>query len=209
MATLADMKSRITGELRRSDLSEQIADAIDTAIAAYQTEHFYFNESRDLTFNTVASQFKYGASDNADLANVLRIDYAFVVVGGSPYRLLWRDIRDVESINLWPLFTGQPLNYTWFAQKFFISPIPSDIWQIRLGAYLIQAAPSDDIEDDNVWMNDAERLIRCRAKAELYAHVIKKSDQAELYAQLAADAKGQLDRRTSGVTSTGYVVPFW
>ena len=69
------MKTRIADEIARDDLTTQIGYAINDAISAYNNERFYFNETRDLTFYTVASQELYTSSDLADMPNILKIDW--------------------------------------------------------------------------------------------------------------------------------------
>ena len=211
MSTLTDMKARIASELRRSDLTSDIANAISSSIQAYQTKHFLVNENDSIAFNTVQGQDTYTAADNADIPNILKIDYVYVIIGSAPYELVRRPIQAIKDVNLWPLFTAQPYQFCWYAQKLNVSPIPNSAYQIKIGCITKKAAPATDNEADNFWMNEGERLIRCRAKAELYAHVIKKLDQAEVYGELAAEALDQLEKQTSTLEGDGVVqpIPFW
>src|SRR5260370_25499204 len=45
-------------------------------------------------------------------------------------------------------------------------------------AHLATAAPVSDVETNNPWMNDAEMLIRCRAKFDLATHVTRNDKMA-------------------------------
>lgn len=213
MGTLGTLKSRIALELRRSDLTDDIANAIQSAIDFYSNEFFYFNQAARLTFNTVAGRDTYTSADLADLGNVLKVTLAHIIIGPSPYKLNFRPISLIENVNLWNRYTAQPVDYCWYGQKFYLSPIPSAVWTVKINAYLIAASPSSDTDDSTPWTNDAELLIRCRAKSELYAHVIKKADQAQIYAVLAAEALQQLRDKTAALIGNpvGAVEasPFW
>jgi hypothetical protein len=213
MSTLGIMKERIASEMRLDDLSSasefrvlstvsDIHDAIMSAIDAYADEKFYFSESRSsVSFNTVAAQDSYTSSDDADIARILKIQYAFVTIGGQPQKLLPRLPEEVEAGNLGSgSLIGTPQFYTWYAETIRLEPIPSDVFPVRFGCILKTAAPASDAETGNRWMVDAERLIRCRAKAELYAHVIKDTAKATDMAVMAAEALQQLINKTNNMT---------
>lgn len=203
--TLGDMKRRIANEINRSDLLDEIADAISAAIQAYNHERFYFSETRDVTFNTVALQSSYDEASTTSpagaLGRILHIDYAFIYVGGNTQRLDVRDEVDVDyyasSGNNSP---GTPYGYTWYGEKLTIDPPPAQVFPVRLGCVLSFAEPATDGELLNPWMmrKHAERLIHNRAKAELYAGVEDIADEAKArrYMALADDALRLLHEKT-------------
>jgi len=204
----ATMKARIASELARTDLTTTIASAITTAIGVYQHERLFFNQSRgDVVFNTVANQFIYTSADDADIARIIKIVYGFAIVGGQPWRLTVRGVQKIEAENLatTPL-VGQPQFYGWFAESIFIEPIPSEVFQIRFGCYLRHNAPASDSESGNRWMIEGERLIRSRAKAEIYQHHIKEFEKAAAYFGAAEDALKKLKERTEETTSPEDIV---
>lgn len=213
MSTLGIMKERIAGELRRDDLSSanefrvlaqvsDIHDAIMSAIDSYSHERFYFSQTRDnVAFNTVALQDIYTSADDADILKILKIEYGFATIGVLPYRLIPRLPEDTEAANLGSgSLVGQPQFYSWYGQSIRLEPIPNDVYAIRFGCIVKIDAPATDEETGNKWMVDAERLIRCRAKAELYTHVIKDTEKANLFLQLAGEALQQLREKTEAMT---------
>jgi hypothetical protein len=208
MTTLATMKARIASELRRTNITTQIASAIQTAIESYQHERFFWNETRELTFNTVAGKWQYDSDDYADLANILRWDFVLTEVGGSYFTLLPMSPGEIETLNGDGDFTGQPLNWGYYNSQFLIYPIPNEAFPIRIGGLISKAAPASDAETGNPWMTYAEKLIRCRAKHELYQHVLM--DQI-LAAQFSPDndmgptakALQELRTRTTWLTNQG------
>lgn len=181
MTTLAIMQARIASELRRSNIDDQIASAITTAIDAYKHERFYFNETRTITFNTVDTQWQYDGDDDADLGNLLRIDYVHATIGDNVYSLSYIKPADLERLNSDGDFEGQPLNWSYYQGELWFYPIPNDVFAIRVGGVIAKAAPASDSEADNVWMVEAEKLIRCRAKYELYTHVLMDQIKAAIF----------------------------
>ena len=213
MTTLATMKARIETEIRRDDLTSEIADAISSAIAAYGTRPQYFSEDRSNTFNTVASQSAYTSSDTgcSFFSRLLKINYAYVLIGGQPSRLGPVPMTVVEDANIGSdLSPAQPQHYAWYGRTFHLTPVPNAVYSIRIGALLAVAEPASDGETGNVWMGELERLIRSRAKAELYAHVIKDQDKAQTFFDLAAEAWKQTEEKSEALMmiGSGRVVPF-
>lgn len=208
MTTLATMKSRIASELRRTNITTQIASAIETAIDAYKHERFWFNETREITFNTVSGQWQYDSSDNADLGNVLRWDYVLSEVGDDYFTLMPMSPVEIEVLNGDGDFEGQPLNWSYYNNQLLIYPIPNEAFAIRVGGLIAKAAPATDAEANNVWMTHAEKLIRCRAKYELYQHVLMDQVMAAQFNpdnDLGPTAKAlqELRTRTNWLTNTG------
>jgi hypothetical protein len=109
--TLGDLKNRISSELARSDFAandSRIASAINDAIAIYQKERFRFSEtnpSAPVTFNTVANQAVYTASDNANIGTLLSIDYLNINIGNT-VRALGRD--DPEKLLIYNQLGSRP-----------------------------------------------------------------------------------------------------
>jgi hypothetical protein len=208
VTTLAIMKARIASELRRSNISTQIASAIETAIKSYQHERFDWNESREISFNTVNGQWQYDADDDADLGLVLRWDYVLAEIGGNYYTLMPMTPGQIELLNGDGDFFGQPLNWAYYGNQFLVYPIPNEAFPIRIGGMIAKAAPATDAEANNVWMVQAEKLIRCRAKYELYTHVLMDQVMAAQFNpdnDLGPTAKAlmELRQRTNWLTNQG------
>lgn len=205
--TLGFMKLRIANEINRSDLGNQIANAITDAIDCYNKERFYFAETREVTFDTIANQERYDESDTstpaAALGRILKIDYAFIYISGNPQRLV---VRDPETLELDTSGStnspGQPGGYGWYGEQLILDPIPSDIWTIRLGCVLQVAAPAADATASSPWMmrKHAEALIRNKAKALLYVDVEDIADDAKAkkFLTLAAAEEDRLNEKTEG-----------
>lgn len=200
MTTLTIMKARIADELARSDLTSQIASAITTAIDAYRDLRFWFNESRTITFSTVAGQEFYDSTDAAALGTIRRFDYIGVYIGDQFNRLEYHSPADMEWLSVGLTASGQPFDYTYYQRKIRLYPTPDGVYTVRVGASVTVAAPATDGETDNPWMVEAERLIRSRAKNELALHVLKDTDLAQTMAIAVQEALDQLKGETAMLT---------
>jgi hypothetical protein len=208
VTTLAIMKARIETELRRDDLTTQIADAITTAIGELEAERFYFNESRAVTFDTVALQEFYGAADSAFIPRILKFDYAKTVIGGTVRTLDPETPERMEYLSQNGVSTGQPLAYCWYGEQIRLYPKPTEIYTIRFGALIKMSAPASDAEADNPWMVKAEKLVRSYAKYEIYEHVLFDQAKAQVFnpaneAGPTFEAMRVLRKRTNNLTQQG------
>lgn len=208
MTTKAVMAARIASELRRPNISTQIASAITTAIEAYQHERFDFSVKRSVTVTTVADQEFYDSDDTADLAQLVKIDFVIGYVGDTEYRLNPMDPERIELLSQSGTNTGEPSVYCWYGEQLRFGPVPDAVYTIRVGGEFNRAAPATDGEASNPWMTTAERLIRCRAKYELYEHVLLNPEMANRFhpeneSGPTYDAYRQLIRRTAKLQQQG------
>lgn len=161
-----DMQDRIADELIRNDLTSQIKKAIQTAIRNYERERFHFNETR-ATASTVDGQEYYDLPDD-----FISMDSLTVTITDRQYPLIPRTWQYIEDIS-WggKTWQGYPQDYAIYAGQFRLYPIPNGAYELEL-AYIKKLAELEDRSDTNEWMNQGEELIRCRAKRELFMHVI-------------------------------------
>lgn len=205
MTTQTIMKARIADELARSDLTSQIAYAITDAIERYQSDRFWFNESRDVTFSTVASQEYYTSSDSASIPDIYAIDYVAMTVGSNVQILRREPPIVLERLSDNGTQTGEPHSFAYFQKKIRLYPVPSAVYAVRVSGHVKVAAPASDGEASNVWMIDAERLIRARVKLELATHVLKDVELAAAMGQAVTEAYDQLKGRTNRQLGSGSI----
>lgn len=205
---LAQMKARIANELgQRTDLPNEIAFAISDAISFYQNERFIFNESRDITFSTVAGQEFYGAAANAAIPTMWSFDYLILYLGSIPWPVKRRTPLEVEILNNNGLVAGQPYNFAWYNKQIRLGPVPDAVYSMRVAGRITFAAPASDVEVGNPWMIDAEKLIRSRAKYELALNVTQDTEMAQIMAAQCTEAFDQLKGAANRLTGTGEVSP--
>lgn len=211
MSTYGIMQDRIAAELTRTDLTSRIQEAIQSAISHFQKEPWFFCEDRSKTFSTVAGQEFYTSSDLADIPNYQSIEYLEITVNSTNrFRL---DKRDHDLIAGWSTNTGlrsRPTDFAYFAKQIRLYPIPDAVYTIRIVGQLRQATLSATT-DTNAWMTDAERLIRTRAKADIYENVIRtqpdmtmrmKTQEVDAYAELRSENAARV--ASSQVTPTRF-----
>jgi hypothetical protein len=180
MATYGDMQARIADELGgRSDLASQIPLAIQTAIAKWERERFYFNELRTANaFSTVKGQEFYGAADCAALASLAHLDRVTILVAGNRYTLNPRTAQYLEDLSVNPLVQGQPIDYAYYGEQLRLYPIPDGAYPLTMLGTARFAALAN-AGDANAWTNDAEALIRCEAKMDLYENTLQAPELAD------------------------------
>lgn len=206
MATLAAMKSRIALELSRDDLTSEIASAISDAISFHEAERFWFNQTRTITFNTVASQVAYTSLDNAYIPDLVRIDRLYFTDNSQIYDLDRYEPQDFEFISNNTASSGKPTCFTYTDSEIRLWPTPNAAFVMRIYGHYKLTALTDDSQS-NAWTTEAEELIRTAAKLRLYLDVMKNEQGA---ARMQAKMDPLLDRlraETSSRLSTGIIRP--
>lgn len=198
MTTYATMRTRIQDELVNEGAltAAQVNNAIQSAIAHYQRERFYFNESRAQTFSTVASQEFYGSSDNTNIPNLSKIDRLTITVNGSRYELVERSWDWIDEMSVTTTSTGQPTDYCFYAQQIRLYPLPDAVYTVRISGLIRLTTLSGDT-DTNAWMTDGEELIRARAKWDIGTNIFQDIDVATAAAGMEARAKSALKSETT------------
>lgn len=195
-STYGAMQRQIIDELGdRSDLlasrfasaNSPIKQAIQSAIAKWERENFYFNETYTVPlFTTVASQEFYDTDDAADIATSPDIYSLHALISSNRYPLTRRSWDYIEEFSISPTSTGQPQDWAYYGLQIRLYPIPDGAYPIRASSTIRPSALSADA-DTNVWMQDAYDLIRCEAKRILAADVV---NDPELAAKMQAEIYG-------------------
>lgn len=183
--TFNAMVAQIAFELgRRTDLQATVIPrAINDAIQIYAKERFRFNELQPLapfSFNTVQGQPYYGVAQDARIPGLYKIDYLNYLLN-STVEQMRRTTPEVIYLALQNnQQAGPPCDWAWDGQSIIIYPSPpAQVYQITVGGYMAVAGPTDLAGDTtNPWMNDAERLIRSRAKYEIAVHTTRNDKMA-------------------------------
>ena len=171
MATLGVMKARIADEIARSDLTSQIALAIQTAIEFHDGKRFSFNEAQD-TFSTVAAQEWYTETDATWIIDVRRFDSVRITVSGRPYPLTKRTFAWMERFSAGTPTSGDPTDYCYYKRNIRLYPVPNAVRTISV-SYVQKLEDLATDADENAWTDEAEELTRLRAKIILFEDVIR------------------------------------
>lgn len=206
MGTLAELKQRIALELRRNDLSDDIANAIKDAIRFHERTRFWFNQSRSITFSTTFGQDGYGVADNPLIPGFVRIDDIFLPRAVSIHPLTRYEVPDFEIVAGATSNPGKPSCWTYTEGAIRLYPIPDAVYAMRIIAHYRLPGLIDD-SDSNAWTTEAEELIRTHAKLMLFLDVLEDDtnvNRMQLKLPLLLDA---LKAETSARMSTGRIVP--
>ncbi len=199
-ASATTMIARIASELgQRTDLApggsnpSVITNAINDAIEHYAKTRFRFNENLPLTpftFNTVAGQPYYDESTVPNIKKLYKIDYLNYLLGATTQKMERLMPEDIYLALLQGSTAGPPEEWAWDGQSIVMYPNPNIPYLITVGGYMTLAGPdlttpAGLADTTNPWMNDAERLIRSRAKYEIALHVTRND---KMVAAMSPDA---------------------
>jgi hypothetical protein len=191
--SLGDLKDRIADELARSDLTSQIALAIDDAIDEAATHRFWFNEVRGLTFPITAGTEYYA---NEDLSALTEVDDLWLTVGTQRRNMRQANDADLDRMNDGTQSRGEPYLWSRYADGFRFYPVPQQSYTATVDG-VTRFPPLADDANSNAWMVQGERLIRAIAKRNLYAEVIRDQEEAQTQDALAVRFRNELLAQTS------------
>lgn len=207
MASYGDMQARIAREVHRTDLTADIQSAIQSAIAFYASQRFAGNEKR-WSLTTIGGTKFYG-TDTPDAgtlpADILEIDSITVTANARIYQLDRMSYIDMDAIDAGttPL-AGYPRLWSWYAGQLRLYPTPNAAYVLNLsGQYQLPALSAD--ADANFWTTEAEELIRCRAKRELYAHLLLDDPNAIRMDALSKEALRSLKAQANKLIASGRI----
>ena len=194
MPTLGDLKAQIASDLRRSNLSAEIAAAIPDAIRDHDAERFWWNEAYPIPYTLVVSpgggQAGTGLPGNAaaqgdlyflspqdKVQEFVRIDMVRAQIPVVWYTVKATDWTELEFFYS-TLSNGQP---SWWAYRdgyLRIYPLPSQNYNLRLFGQ-VRLVPLQNDADSNVWTNQGFNLIRYTVLKRLYSYPIRDAQQVQ------------------------------
>lgn len=185
---------------RSSSQTDAIRAKIQAAIRHYQPTRFFFNESRDVTFNTVIGQTEYVFGTDIG-TEFYKIDGVWLTEGTNVYEVARTDYRALEQLLDGTATPNQAIVYAWIDRKLRFYPEPNEAYPVRITGHVKLAAPATDDESGNLWMTEAYDLVMARAKAELYAHRWEDPASAQVMRVAEDDALSRL--RGAGAIKSG------
>ncbi len=175
MTTRTALKATIMDDMHRSSTADgnRVLNEISSAIKFYQSQRFYFNESRSVTFNTVQGTDTY-AFPSAITTEMYAIDGAWITIASGDVRELTPEYpADIEEWADEDTTQGEPESYAYINRSLRLWRNPNAVYAVRLMGHVKLAEPLTDGEANNAWMTEAYELLRCRCKRILALHVWK------------------------------------
>jgi len=198
--TYGAMIDRIESEIGRSDLTNDVKNAIQSAIRHYERKRFYFNEFID-SLSVSSDQEYYTSADYSSLNLVVEIDSLTIDIESATYPLVERSWSYIEQAQSRSGYTGDPTDYVRYAQRLRLYPIPDQGRTLHISG-VKKLATLSATTDSNAWTADGEALIRSRAKAELYLHKIQKPEKAQVMNLAEENALRELEAETNKYISS-------
>jgi len=202
--TFLDLRNNVATDLTRTDIPDQIKSAVGDAIENYETTRFYFNVTRSKTFATVPGQAAYGASDLAEIPDIIGLDTLFLFDGTRALELDKYEADEFEWLQSATTGAGRPTAYTYVDSQILLWPVPATVYTMRPHMHY-KLTPLVNDTDANAWCNDAEQLIRCHAKLLLYANVIEDTDGMQRMQVQIQPLADRLAYKTSARQATGRI----
>jgi hypothetical protein len=210
MTTLSDLTADIADDI--DDTTNEYGNAILKAVQGAQRDcerfTFYFNETRDKSFSTLAGRGIYTGADLSDIASLVRIQAAFLVdAAGQVTSLSPRSPEELELLSDNSAASSQPTGYTYFDQAIRLYPVPDAAYTVRLQLGPYRLAPLSQPTDSNAWLEEAYDLLKARAKYRLFKNTLK---DANLAAEALNDWNEQfalLKAETSSRNGSGSICP--
>jgi hypothetical protein len=207
MASYGDLKAQIASDLRRSNLPNEIAQAILDAIRDYDTERFYFNETEIYAFPTVAGIDEYPIVPQPPIQEFVRIDRVRAQLGNT-----WYDLKFVTTDEIEDLFSvatsGQPFDWAIHGNNLRLFPTPNAAFPIKIfGHYRLTPLVNDF--DANNWTNEGRNLVRYCALKRLYAYPVRDSTQAQMAESMEQRELDYLRRETDRRARSGRMKAYY
>ena len=169
-----------------------IQDAIQTAIAKWERERFYFNEVLVDTplgagyypWMTSRGQEYYGDATSPvqwqgpKLSTIAKIDKMWALINAQRYAITARVFQYVADVSVNQAVLAYPTDFTWAADMGRFYPVPDGNYPIGfLGTQRFQ--PLVALKDANPWTTEAFDLIRCEAKMDLASNLLHNAAMAK------------------------------
>ena len=195
MSALTDLYQRIAVEIDRTDSASAIEHAVASAIMAHKHSRLGFNE-RGAAFSMAQGQWVYeeGSGIPGDI-----LDVDLIVINSLSPPVLLKPSLPSRIASLDHDNQSRPALYARHGKRFMFYPTPDSNYGAEI-RYL------SDV-DDETWATRAESLVRCRAKRELYAHLLWDYEAAQQMALMEAAELRSLMRGSMLKMSSGRVVP--
>lgn len=154
-----------------------IKNAIQSAIAKWEREPFYFNEDYDTSFFSTANGTEvYTSVTSTKISTLLNIYRLRVTISSTRYPLVRRTWAYLDD-NALSTTAAAPTDYAYFAQQIRLYPVPDNTYVVG-AAYMKRLAALSADGDTNAWTGDGFDLIRSEAKRILAREVLHDEEMA-------------------------------
>lgn len=209
MTTLGDLRSRISDEMKRVELSAGAAAvkyAVLDAIQFYQRRRFPWNEFTDALHTTTTSATMVTLSAESITGGILRLDTIKISLNSREYELVPKSWAYLDSLDS-GLYFGYPDYYAIRDNQVRLYPPVQDASVLRMSGLkrLTEIFDAASNSASNAW-TDPERgahIIRLKAKSILFRDHLRNpgmadymdAESAKAYAEVANEIKNKSSSR--------------
>lgn len=218
MTDFGTMAQRIKDEVLRDTSADTTyaKKAIVSAIRHYRYHRFWFNEST-FTMDTADGTAEYSAVSSGTAGypdDLVRVDTMRLLHNNSLYPLCKVGIDELRDLQTSDTFEASPKVWAWHHEKIILWPTPDQAYTVRAeyikeldgddggdtrgpiiakyesSAWTFEDSDGNTITDayTNAWFDEAEEMIRSRAKALVYSEVLHNIPAASQCLALAENA---------------------
>ncbi len=188
------------------EYTADIQRAIMASIRYCERETYYFNETRDVTFDTVGGQQWYGVAAHEQIPRLVTIQAAFREDNAGNVIDLRRETPEsMERVSDRTAAKGEPVAFTYFDQQLRLYPVPDNVYKIRLQLGAYRLAPLTSFEVPNAWVTEGYDLIKARAKYILAKDTLKDPQVATEALSDYQDQHKVLKRETTSRSAQGFI----
>ena len=197
VTTLAQLGTIVSDMTMRSDLHSlgYIATETRAAVRHYQSERFWFNESR-ISLSCSSTITKYTLSATTSIVQVIAVQ---AIYGGTSYVVT--PISETERLQYDSNNTtgSPPTWYSIFGGLFIPYPAPAGVYTIEVAAVMEPATLSSS-NDTNVFLQNAVDLIANRVAANVAIKYAHNDDMGQRFKLLERESLNELRMRVLRIT---------
>lgn len=223
MSTFGIMITEIEGDLRRSNMTDDVKKAIAAALAFYRNRRLAIN-TKTFTFTTVISQEYYTSADNANIPLVAKDDSVTLIDGTIEFPIKKVDTDWMDRNAISATYTSVPDHYAYVRQSFRLFPVPNAAKTVRVNGILELIDANQPAADRRLlltncltvnlsyssdWFTDGVgyQIIKAWAKGAIYKHKLRNQEEAVSQWSLAADFAAEGKAQAAESSGTGFVEP--
>lgn len=200
MSTFKEVSDRIAADLRRSNLTTEIHNAINEAITEAAKQRFYFNEMQTSFVTAIGTEYY------PDLG-LVEIDAAWYLSGTARYNIYPENKYTADDYATGNVVGGQLERISRYRGQLRLYPIPSAVITVYLEGYgKLTPSPLVADGDTNAWLTSGELYIRALAKRNVVRDVIRDYGEARVLEAIAEDYAEQLTTETTLKSTTSTLI---
>lgn len=218
MTTVADIRAILATRIRRSDVNDEIDAEIIATCREMERWATFIQQRAECVITTVANQQWYstvdlsssagvGTNDSAtlDVGRILRIQHMQRTSGsGLDEEIVPVAFRMFQQLSEDTASGGPPINYTTYAHRIGLWPVPASIMTVEFDAYIKPVTPTASTSE-SAYIDEAQDYVESRAAQRVHQHVLRNYEAAGSMAGEVRELRDGLLHENAKKQSSGRV----